>query len=52
MEVPYDAALDRTGAEPFTIAADVLLEDEDWFTLFHTGHDGDPENSSPFRLCI
>lgn len=50
MEVPYDAALDRTGADPFTIAADVLLEDEDWFNLFHTGQDSDPENNITFRL--
>ena len=50
MEVPYDAALDRTGADPFTIAADVLLQDEDWFNLFHTGQDGDPENNITFRL--
>ena len=51
LEIPFADALDRTGSEPFTIASDVLFDaDAIPYALFHTGQDGDPENSIRFNI--
>ena len=52
LEVPFADALDRTGEESFTIASDVLFAADDFpYALYHTGQDGDPENSIRFNIA-
>ncbi|MGB0511365.1 MAG: LamG domain-containing protein, partial [Flavobacteriales bacterium] len=51
LEIPFADALDRTGSDPFTIASDVLFDADGFpYALFHTGQDGDPENSIRFNI--
>ena len=51
LETPFADALDRTGSDPFTIASDVLFDADGFpYALFHTGQDGDPENSIRFNI--
>ena len=52
LEVPFADALDRTGSESFTIASDVLFDADGFpYALYHTGQDGDPENSIRFNIA-
>ena len=52
LEVPFADALDRTGSESFTIASDVLFAANGFpYALYHTGQDGDPENSIRFNIA-
>ena len=48
VEIPYSDNMDRTGIEPFSLFAKVKISNGGY--LFHTGDDGDPENSIAFIL--
>ena len=51
VEVPYSSSMDRTGSDPFTVSANVSFSsDISPFALFHTGTEGDPENSIRFNI--
>ena len=51
MTIPHSSSMDITGNNPFTFSAFVKLDSYLFpYALFHTGIDGDPENSIRFSI--